>query len=488
MKTPMYHISRFLGSRHLLLVVLILGPVLMIGSTACSFLGRRSTPVIAPPTVSITSPIEGYTVREGEDLSIDSTSNDTQGVLKVELWVDGSLYRVDASWAPDGQTTFEASQPWHTSELGSHSIVVKAYSKSGQVAESTPLTVNVIAAAVTLPTATPTATATATAIPTDTPVPPTDTPVPPTPTHTSVPPTPTNTAVPGTPTDTPQPTGTPTPTDTSTATVTPTSTPDAPPVVEILSPADGTTVPQNSVLTVQVRATDDNGVARIELWADGAIHWQHEPGGTTPAEIDMTWQSGVLGDHILEAKAFDTAWQASPSVTLTVVVTGGVPSVPEPFAHVWTAVGGASGRLGNPVAEAVLNRWMADQVFQQGLTIWRNNESVPANYIYVLLYEGGTDQTQGTIWMQFEDLWQEGMPHFSCTEAEANGDLGPVRGFGKVWCEESDVHDGLKQPLAIEQGANGGFQDFEGGTMVWVARLGYVYVLDDAGGWQRFSD
>jgi hypothetical protein len=487
MKTPVYRISRFPGALRLLLVVLALSFVLTVGTTACTLLGRRSTPVIAPPTVSITSPIEGYTVREGEDLPINSTANDSQGILKAELWVDGSLYRVDASSVSEGETTFVVSQPWHASGLGRHTVVVKAYSQSGQVAESGPLTVNVIAAAATVPTNTPTATATA--VPTDTPLPPTATPlpptatpVPPTPTHTSVPPTPTGTSVPGTPTNTPQPTDTPTPT------TTPTSVPDDPPAVEILSPADGTTVPQNSVLTVRVRATDDKGVARIELWADGAIHWLHEPGGTTPTEIDMTWQSGVLGDHILEAKAFDTAWQASPSVTLTVVVTGGVPSVPEPFAHVWAAVGGAGGRLGNPVAEAVLDRWMADQTFQQGLTIWRNNESVPANYIYVLLYEGGTDESQGTTWMQFEDLWHEGMSHFSCAEAEANGDLGPVRGFGKVWCEETVVRDGLKQPLTIEQGANGGFQDFEGGTMVWLARLGYVYVLDDAGGWQRFSD
>ena len=360
--------------------------------TACNTRSKPAT-AVTPPTVTITSPASGHAVQSGLDVPINSTANDGLGILKVELWVDGSLYRLDASPDPEGQRTFVVSQPWHATVLGSHTMVVKAYSKSGQVVESAPVVINVQASAVAVPTDTPTA-----AMPTvtsGTPPPPgTDTPTPTQPspagTDTPVPPAPTGTPTlpPAEPTDTPPP---------------PTDTPTLPP-----EPTD-TPVPTN-----------------------------------TP--------------------------------------------VPEPFAHVWAAVGGESGRLGNPAAGAVLDRWAAEQFFEGGLTYWRNNEFAPANYVYALLYKNGTDETQGTAWLRFEDLWRDGMPQFSCPEAEANGDLGPKRGFGKVWCEEAAVRDGLKLPLVGEQGANAGFQDFEKGTMLWIARLGYVYVLYDDGEWQRFGD
>lgn len=351
--------------------------ILLTCLAACDLTGRKSTPVIPPPTVAITLPISGYTVHTGEDVSVNSTANDTQGILKAELWVDGSLYRVDVSPDPEGQTTFVTSQPWHAAVPGSHTLVVRAYSQSGQVAESMPVTVNVLASSVAVPTGTPTIVVLV----------PTDTPIPPTLTNTSVPPTPTDT--PTSPPPTATSTLVPEPTDTSVPTVTP-----------------------------------------------------------------------------------------MPTGTLV------LPAVPEPFAHVWDAVGGAGGSLGNPVAEAVLDRWVADQFFQGGLAYWRNNEFVPANYIYVLFYKDGSDETRGTVWMQFEDSWRNGMPKFACPEAD--GVLGPVRGFGKVWCEETPVREGLELPVSVELGANAGFQDFENGTMIWLARLGCVYVLYGDGRWQRF--
>jgi hypothetical protein len=207
----------------------------------------------------------------------------------------------------------------------------------------------------------------------------------------------------------------------------------------------------------------------------------------TLVEVDLTWRASGLGEHTLEVKAFDTASQASQAVALKVEVVTGLLPVAGPFAHVW-ALGDVGGQLGNPTADAVLERWVADQFFEGGLAYWRNNESSPANYVYVLLYGGGADETQGTVWLHFEDLWHEGTPELSCPQAEANGDLGPRRGFGKVWCEQTAVRDGLGSPLTVEQGANAGFQDFENGAMLWLARLGYVYVLYHDGGWHRFSD
>ena len=373
------------------LPILVLALILCLAALLAACSTGKPTPVIPPPSVAITSPVSGSSVQAGVDVSINSTANDAQGILRTELWVDGSLYRVDVSPEPGGQTTFVVSQPWNASVPGSHTMVVKAHSKSGQVAESAPVVINVLASVVILPTNTPIV-----ARPTDTPPVATDTP----------PPSATDTLSPLA-TDTPLP---PSPTDTPTA-PTPELT-DTPEPTDTLEPTD------------------------------------------TPIPTD----------------------------------TPVLPDVPEPFARVWAAAD-VRERLGNPAGDAVLDRWVADQFFEGGLTYWRNNEGVPANYIYVLPYKGGTDDAQGTTWMRFEDLWREGMPEFSCSEAEANGDHGPKRGFGKVWCEEATVHAELKSPLVVEQGAQAGFQDFENGTMLWVGRVGYIYVLySSTRDWQRFDD
>ena len=90
---------------------LMLALPLLSSLSACN--PRQPTPVIAPPTVVITSPTSGHMVQSGVDVPINCTANDAQGVVKVELWVDGLLYRVDASPEPVGQRTFVVSQPWH---------------------------------------------------------------------------------------------------------------------------------------------------------------------------------------------------------------------------------------------------------------------------------------------------------------------------------------------------------------------------------------
>jgi hypothetical protein len=371
-------------------VFLVWGFVVTAALAACST--ARPTPVIPPPAVVITSPASGHSVTAGVDVPINSTANDAQGVVRVELWVDGSLYRVDTSPEPEGQTTFVASQPWHAAGPGAHRVVVRAYSKSAQVAESLPITVNVVEPVASVPTDTPTPVPSSTA----TRPPATDTPPP-------VPPTATATA-------SPQPTDTPSP---------------APPV----EPTD-TPVPPTPTVTATSTTT--------------------------------------------------------PTPTPTVPTSGF--AVPEPLAAVWVAVGGPEGRLGEPVAGAVLDRWAADQFFEGGFTFWRNNESAAANQIFVLFYGDGSDETQGRPWLVFEDEWHEGLPTHSCPEAEANGDLGPLRGFGKVWCENAEVRQGMRQPLVPERGAEAGWQDFQGGTILWIDRVGYLYALFDDGDWQRFED
>jgi len=85
-----------------------------------------------------------------------------------------------------------------------------------------------------------------------------------------------------------------------------------PPEVQIVSPADGATVQPG--FAVDVNATDDVGVLRVELSVDGAL-----VGTDTAAPYAFTTDAGLAaGSHTVEATAFDAFNEASASITVTV--------------------------------------------------------------------------------------------------------------------------------------------------------------------------
>jgi hypothetical protein len=174
----------------------------------------------------------------------------------------------------------------------------------------------------------------------------------------------------------------------------------------------------------------------------------------------------------------------TPSTTLTVTPSM-TPTVPPVFGAVWEGLGGEEGALGAPTGDATLGRWVADQRFERGYMYWRNNEGSPANYNYVLYYQGGTDKGQGS-WQQYEDTWTEDMDELSCPEATLPS--GPIRGFGKTWCDHEVLRLGVGEAIEHEDGAHAGFQDFEGGTLLWTSRLHFIYALFADGTWQRFEE
>ncbi len=160
----------------------------------------------AGPSVVIDSPSSGTTVEVGQEVTIQSTSTDAQGVAKVELWVDEATVHTDSSPVAKGQTPFSVLQSWTPLSPGEYTILVKAYNAAGQVGESEAITLSAVEA---IGEASPTPSLEATE----------------TPTLVVASPTPTST-----PTLTSTPTGVaPTPVDTATPTSTPTATPPAGP-------------------------------------------------------------------------------------------------------------------------------------------------------------------------------------------------------------------------------------------------------------------
>jgi len=174
---------------------------------------------------------------------------------------------------------------------------------------------------------------------------------------------------------------------------------------------------------------------------------------------------------------------STPTVTPTTTPT--TPTVPAPFASVWETLGGEEGSLGSPTGEAAIGRWIADQRFERGYMYWRNNEDSAANTIYILYYLGGTNVAQG-IWERYEDTWIEGTDELSCPEADPLN--GPIRGFGQVWCDHELVRLSVGAATEQEGGAHAGFQDFEGGTLLWTSRFNFLYALFADGTWQRFEE
>jgi subtilase family serine protease len=168
----------------LLIIALLAGSIL-----ACEIGGAP-----AKPTITITAPTSDAQFEEGEEVNVLSSANDAKGITRVELYVDGELYRTDTSPSPDGEKSLAMVQTWTATDPGPHTLRVIAYNVDGTESDPWAVTIEVVevGGVVTPPSPTtaagppPAATAT-------TPPPPPEatatTPPPPEPTATEAPPT-----------------------------------------------------------------------------------------------------------------------------------------------------------------------------------------------------------------------------------------------------------------------------------------------------------
>jgi hypothetical protein len=136
----------------------------LIGTAGC---GLGAEP--EGPEVTVTSPESFTKVQVGEGLDVVSTVTDRSGVTRVELWVDGVLYRTDPSPSPEGETSWTLVQRWRATDPGIHNLTVVASNVHG--VGSTPWAIAIeVVAGPTTDEATPTPT-----VPTGTPPAPTST-------------------------------------------------------------------------------------------------------------------------------------------------------------------------------------------------------------------------------------------------------------------------------------------------------------------------
>ncbi|MBC7237497.1 MAG: hypothetical protein H5T69_16770, partial [Chloroflexi bacterium] len=189
-----------------------------------------------------------------------------------------------------------------------------------------------------------------------------------------------------------------------------------------------------------------------------------------------------LGDNTGET--YGTRFVGFDAVKFVLRDGGPVPPTPIPppgcaitpvlgFGRIWSTYPAVRSKLGC-ATEPEKGVWMAEESFQGGVMFWRQD----LNLIYVLYNSGA--------WQSFPDTWASGQPEFDPAIVPPPGFYQPVRGFGKVWRENSAVRNGLGWATTQERGFFGSVQPFTGGLMLWSNAKG-IFVLYNDGRWERYD-
>jgi hypothetical protein len=110
-----------------------------------------------------------------------------------------------------------------------------------------------------------------------------------------------------------------------------------PPAVQLTSPADQQKV--SGVVVIAVTATDNIGVAKVDLYVDGGYF---DSDASSP--YSFAWDTGALADgaHTLQVIAFDAAGNSTGTSPVTVTVANAKPDVTPPTASIGSPAAGAS--------------------------------------------------------------------------------------------------------------------------------------------------
>ena len=210
------------------------------------------------------------------------------------------------------------------------------------------------------------------------------------------------------------------------------------------------------------------------------------PAAATLTQATATQAPATSAPTVTAMPATSTKAPASPTSAPSATAVVGTPgpsptpcpntiSVGGDFAQAYTTAKLQQG-LGCPTAGATTLK-TSFQPFEHGIMFWRDD----TRHVYAL---SGTDNT----WHEYADTWVDGEPEYSCPDASTPSTTPPTprRGFGKVWCTQTDARSKLGKALGDEKGYDRTVQDFQGGSMVLIPEYsGAPLVLyKDSGRWQ----
>ncbi len=324
------------------------------------------------------------------------------------------------------------------------------------------------------------------------------------------------------------------------------------PTAIVTSPLEGEVLGVGKAVKVASTSQGERGIARVELTVNSQVirvDANPNPEPDTPYLVAQSWTPETPGTYIIQVRAYNTVnvvgeseavmvevgkmsaqavvtasaettqptttsttaalptptdrarpTQLADSATLTSPLAEPTPAplgayTPtgfEPkgsFAKIWDSLGSGDGQLGYPTAPEIDGRNFAYQYFDTGVMYWWDNPDAP-DFIWVMASASKDDYWQGIAWKRYDDTWDDdGL--YSCDAAQKNDENGPMRGFGKIWCQESDVFAQLGNPSKPEYGSSDSppfskVQFFQGGAMLYNPSGSEVFVLFNQGGWQRF--
>ena len=134
--------------RNFRLTVLFL--VISLVATACAIEVGLPKAQSGKPSGGVLSPPHGSQFRAGDVVTVQSFATDSDGIARVDLFVDGLPIRSDSTPNPQGQTYFAVSQQWQAVQ-GTHTMTVRAYTVQGRVGDIGSVLVNVLPSAKRVP-------------------------------------------------------------------------------------------------------------------------------------------------------------------------------------------------------------------------------------------------------------------------------------------------------------------------------------------------
>jgi hypothetical protein len=127
-----------------MLIAILLAHVL----SACNLQQGTPTPLPTPdaPTVEFLSPVNGSSVIEGTDLTIELVARDTgAGVARVQLLVDDLPHQEGKPVESAAVPTFTVIMNWLAQGQGNHSLTAVAYRPDGTASPPTIISIQVVA-------------------------------------------------------------------------------------------------------------------------------------------------------------------------------------------------------------------------------------------------------------------------------------------------------------------------------------------------------
>jgi hypothetical protein len=154
--------------------------------------------------------------------------------------------------------------------------------------------------------------------------------------------------------------------------------------------------------------------------------------------------------------------------------------------HLWVIWNGLDdeGKLGDGGPVYYRSNY-SRQTFAGGFMLWWDNPD-GADHIWVLGL--GQQADGGDNWSRYDNTWTPDDPILPPDCPEAQEPFGPMMGFGKVWCDNPSVKDGIGGAQEKETASNDAIvQFFEKGVRFYFPVHQEIWMLHFDGTWKKYD-